>query len=67
VDCQSARAAIDARIGPDGFIEIKWEEEPGAFNDLGIEVVPTTVIVSDDGSAEVFAGMPNKALKGLGP
>lgn len=67
LDCQSARAAIDAGMGPRGFVEIKWEEEPGPFHDLGIEVVPTTVIVSDDGSAEVFPGMPDKALKGLGP
>jgi hypothetical protein len=67
LDCQSARTAIHARMGPGGFVEIKWEEEPGRFHDLGIDVVPTTVIAHDDGSAEVFAGMPDKALKGLGP
>jgi hypothetical protein len=67
LDCESARAAIDTRMGPGGFVEIKWEEEPGPFHDLGIEAVPTTVIVHDDGSAEVFPGMPDKALEGFGP
>ncbi|MDP9145813.1 MAG: hypothetical protein M3N43_14185, partial [Actinomycetota bacterium] len=42
LDCQSARAAIDAVAGPGGFVEINWEEQPGPFHDLGIEVVPST-------------------------
>ncbi len=67
LDCQPARAAIDAVMGPGGFIEISWEEQPGPFHDLGIEVVPATVIVSENGSAAMFPGMPDRALRGLGP
>lgn len=65
--CESARRTIVERLGPTGFVEIVWEEKPGWFTDLGVEAVPSTLIVTDDGVATVFPGQPGRALRALDP
>lgn len=67
LDCQPARAAMEAVMGPGGYTEIVWDEQQGPFHDLGIEAVPTTVIVAENGSATMFPGVPDSALNRLGP
>ncbi len=65
--CEPARRSIAERLGPTGFVEIAWEEKPGWFAELGVESVPSTLIVTNDGMATVYPGRPGRALRTLGP
>jgi hypothetical protein len=67
VDCVAVRARLVDALGPTGFVEIDWEDDPGPFADLLIDAVPCTVIVSEDGMSTRFPGMPDRALEELGP
>lgn len=64
VDCIPARNRLQEVLGASGFVEIEWEQEPELFDGLGIDVVPSTVVVSEDGTAARFPGMPDRALEG---
>jgi hypothetical protein len=66
-DCAGARRRLQDALGASGFVEIEWEQEPGLFAGLGIDAVPCTVLVADDGSASKYPGMPDRALEGLNP
>lgn len=66
-DCIPARRMMEDTLGASGFVEIKWEDEPGLFQEMRLDVVPATVVVAGDGSAVLFPGMPERALKTLGP
>ena len=67
VDCVAARARLVDALGPTGFVEIDWEDDPGTFAEFGIDAVPCTVIVSEEGMATRFPGMPDRALEELSP
>ena len=67
VDCMPARGRLEEALGASGFVEIKWEAEPGIFADLGVDAVPCTVVVSHDGTAVRFPGRPDRALERLNP
>jgi hypothetical protein len=67
LDCVPSRERLLAALGPNGFVEVKWEEEPERFRRLGIDTVPATVVVSADGSAKLFAGVPKDVDNWLGP
>lgn len=66
-DCADARASLADILGDAGYVEIRWEEEPVLFTRLGIDGVPCTVVVGDDGLASLHPGMPDRALRGLNP
>jgi hypothetical protein len=66
-DCEGAKARLADLLGSAGYVEIRWEDEPGLFTRLDIGAVPCTIVVSDDGSASVHPGMPDRALRGLNP
>ena len=66
-DCEGARSSLEDMLGSAGYNEIEWENEPGLFAELRIDVVPCTVVVGDDRSASVRPGMPDQALRGLNP
>jgi hypothetical protein len=66
-DCAGARARLGEVLGSSAFIEISWEDDAGLFTQLGIDAVPCTVVVGDDGSALVYPGMPDRALRSLNP
>jgi hypothetical protein len=66
-DCVGARERLEDVLGSDGYMEIGWEDDPGLFTHLGIDAVPCTVVVGDDGSASLHPGMPDGALRGLNP
>ncbi len=66
-DCEPARARLEEALGVAGFVEIEWEQRPGLFSDIGIDVVPCTLVVTGDGSASRFPGLPDKALETLNP
>jgi hypothetical protein len=67
LDCRSARSVIEQALGPRGFVEIRWEEDPGIFDRLGISAVPTTLVVSAAGSATLYPGMPDAAIRAFNP
>lgn len=60
LDCAPARKALIHRLGESGFTELKWEEMPGIFDELGIDAVPATMIVSPKGSARLWPGVPDE-------
>jgi hypothetical protein len=67
VDCVPARARLLDALGASEFVEIRWEDEPALFADLGIDAVPCTVIISEGGTSTRFPGMPDQALEQLNP
>jgi hypothetical protein len=67
VDCVAARARLVDALGPTGFVEIDWEDDPGPFAEFGIDAVPCTVIVTGEGMSTRFPGMPDRALEELSP
>jgi hypothetical protein len=66
-DCVGARERLEDMLGSSGYIEIGWEDDPGLFTHLGIDAVPCTIVVGDDGAASLYPGMPDGALGGLNP
>lgn len=66
-DCLPARIRLGDELGESGFVEVEWEKNPELFTALGIDVVPCTVIVADDGAARRYPGLPDRALQELGP
>lgn len=59
-DCANCRAALAAASDTGVPIrEVTYELEPGLFAKAGVEAVPLTVVVSEEGSvAATFAGVP---------
>jgi hypothetical protein len=66
-DCVPARDRLADDLGQAGFVEIRWEDAPVLFEELGVEAVPCTMIVSEAGVATRFPGMPDRALERLNP
>jgi hypothetical protein len=66
-DCLTARDRLVDSLGANGFTEIEWEASPALFARVGIDVVPCTVLVADDGSALRYPGMPDPAIESLNP
>lgn len=66
-DCASVRRALTEALGANGFIEVRWEEEPGAFDRLGVDAVPATLVVESNGSGTLWPGRAKEALAALGP
>jgi hypothetical protein len=66
-DCGPARERLKEKLGPGGFREIGWEAEPDVFARVGIDVVPCTLVVGEDGSANSFPGLPDRVIEGLSP
>lgn len=60
--CARARQKLEARLG-DGFVEYNWEQAPGTFADLDVDAVPAVLIVDESGSATLFPGQPDRALR----
>lgn len=60
--CDPVRSRIGEVLGPDGFREIKWTEDPEPFATYRIGRVPTTVAVDDGGVGRLWEGMPSTRL-----
>jgi hypothetical protein len=65
--CDPARRFLVDAVGPDGFVEVRWEDVPERFTETGIEEVPATLVVTSSGLAMVYPGHPELALQSLGP
>lgn len=66
-DCTSVRTALEGALGESGFVELSWERDAVEFDRLGVDAVPATMVVSDDGSALIWQGRAERALASLGP
>lgn len=60
--CSQARKKLNAALGDKGYIELVWEEEPGVFDDLGVDAVPAVVVVREDGRGKLYPGQPERVL-----
>ena len=67
LECGPSRDQLTDALGGDGFVEVRWEEEPERFREHGIDSVPTTIVVGHDGSATLFSGTPGAALRRFNP
>lgn len=66
-DCSRSRRVLNESLGEDGFVEIRWEGDPGVFHRLGVDAVPATLIVAADGSGTLWPGKAERALESVGP
>ena len=62
--CDSARALIVEARGED-FTEFVWEHQPEHFGKLGVDAVPSVLIVDAAGSGRLYPGQPQRALRAL--
>jgi len=67
LDCEPSRDQLVDALGSDGFVEVKWEEEPERFREHGITGVPATIVVGDDGSGTLIPGAPGAAVRRFNP
>ena len=67
LECDPSRDQLVDALGADGFIEVRWEEEPERFREHGIDSVPVTIVVGDDGSATLIPGAPGAAARRFNP
>lgn len=63
--CDRAREKLDRGIGEDGYTELVWEQDPGPFGELGVEAVPSVVVLGNDGTGRLFPGQPERALRAI--
>lgn len=64
--CENARTKLNAHLGEEGYTEFVWDEQPRRFVELGVEVVPAVLVVTDSGRARLYPGQPERALARLG-
>jgi len=58
-NCKEALAAVRSLGVP--YREVTWELEPAVFDGIGVEAVPLTTVVDDEGGVEFLsAGVPRK-------
>lgn len=67
LECEPSREQLVDALGADGFVEVRWEEEPEKFHEHGINSVPATIVVGDDGSATLIPGAPDAAVRRFNP
>ncbi|MGH8945199.1 MAG: hypothetical protein ACRDVL_03520, partial [Acidimicrobiia bacterium] len=53
-DCSTARVKLEEIVGPEGFLEIAWEQRPEVFGRLSVEAVPATMVVEADGRGQLW-------------
>ena len=63
--CARARDKLDQTLGEEAYIELRWEEEPGPFAEVGVDAVPAVLIVGASGEGRLFPGQPERALSEL--
>lgn len=66
-DCGPARAILRGRLGTGNFVEYSWEENREVLERLAVDAVPSTLLVSDDGSGSLWAGVPEEMFLAVDP
>lgn len=60
--CLEARAVLDRVLGPDGYVEQRWEDDADALAAAGIDEVPLTVVLGRGRRVRaVIRGVPSSA------
>lgn len=60
--CARAREKLDDALGVSGYREVVWERNQKPFEELGIDAVPSVLVVDRVGRGRVYAGQPDRAL-----
>lgn len=55
-ECSPVRARLVDKLGADGFIEYRWEQDREVLEDLEIDAVPATLVVDESGDAKLWPG-----------
>ena len=63
--CVPARQRVVDALGEDGFVELSWEEDPEAFQDSGVDIVPALLVVGGEGRARLYPGATARSLSSL--
>ena len=63
--CAGAREQLVGALGRDGFTEHEWATGSVLFASLGIDAVPATLVVADDGRGMLVSGDVAPALAAL--
>lgn len=66
-ECGPAREALDARLGPERYVEVAWERDRALFERLEIDQVPCGLVVDDFGTASLFPGLPERMFSVVDP
>lgn len=66
-ECQVARERLEEIALSPRPEEIRWDERPDLFQHLGVDAVPSTLVVGRDGSASLHRGVPVRRLQGRNP
>lgn len=62
--CEAARSKMDGSLS-DEYTELVWEREPERFHALGVDAVPSVLIVDGKGHGQLYPGQPDRALRNL--
>jgi hypothetical protein len=66
-DCRPVHELLVKTLGVAGFSQIEWEDNRALFESLAIAVVPTTIVIGDDGKTQRVEGDPSSLLGRLSP
>lgn len=64
--CRRARASLDRELGPTGYRELTWKGHADHFYSIGVDAVPTVLVVSQDGRGRIYPGQPVVVLEEWG-
>lgn len=60
--CGEARAGLEERFVGATLTQVRWEDSPEIFKDLGVGEVPATIVVSNEGIGTLLRGLPNRTM-----
>jgi len=63
--CALARAQLSQALEDATYIEVRWEDHPGKFVELGVDAVPAILIVKVPGIGKLYPGQPERVLAEL--
>lgn len=65
--CEKARRRLERRLGQAGFVEYTWESHPETFAALGIDRVPSSLVVEAGGRGVLWRGQPDRMISTVDP
>lgn len=66
-ECEPARRRMVELRGEGGYVELGWEGRPELFTELGVDQVPSTLVVGGDGRARLYPGVPARLVDIVDP
>jgi hypothetical protein len=65
--CETARNRLEERVGSGRYRELVWEEDAELFGSLGVDAVPTVLVVEAGGRGRLYVGGVEAALASVDP